>query len=99
MIIQFSPKLIYLYENIASTTFGTTSDGERSSDKSRSKKMRRAASRGKYSVKPDLLKFSGMALSTISHPDKFYEKNIMNSCSTSRKTTANKSSARSSARG
>lgn len=76
-----------------STTFGSTSEGSNSNN--RSKTLRKAASRGNFSVKPDLLKYGGMALSTISHPDKFYERNPINSCSTSRKTTnGNKSSSR-----
>lgn len=66
------------------------------SNKERSKLLRKAASRGAFTVAPDMLKCGGIALCTISFPDKFYDEVTMVSCSTARRkvTTTNMSSAR-----
>lgn len=71
------------------------------SNKERSKLLRKAASRGGFTVSPDMLKYGGLALCTISFPDKFYDEvNMMSSCSTARRKATSQnvvSSARSSA--
>lgn len=89
LLLQFSSKLLYLYEKELSTTFGSSSLSS-SSNKSRerSKAMKAAASKGGFTIKPDLLKYGGFALSTISHPEKFYdESNILSSSASKRNTS------------
>lgn len=81
LLIQFTSKLVYLFRNNSTISFGSSVNNHDSSQKEK-KDLKLAASKGRFRIKPDILRYDGMALSTISYPERFFDEFGIFSCST-----------------
>lgn len=77
IILQFGSKLMYIWNVEFTTTFGSTSllggSSSMNSLHEKSQAMKRAAARGRFTVKPDLMQCIPITLATISESERFFD--------------------------